>query len=167
MARRAPAIMCILLVLLSCTSSAAGASATVRITWEILPFAVFLGEDSIYSTSIAVSTLIRFEGQTVESITIPGATTLRIVSNTNWTVHVQLVQPDPGEGSEANATWPTGYVYVRTDDGYVPVSTSPQVLCEGRNGIHVLGVDYRLDLPPESLSPGDYWITLVFLVTPG
>ena len=162
-------IAAILLTLFSGSLLAAQASAVVRITWTVLPFAVISldgGED--YSESISVVTEIP-EPTLLDLargyIEIPEAVTLQVMSNTHWTVLVQALSPTLGTSYDGTFTWPVEDLAVGVAGDYVTVSMTPQSIAEGKNGKYTLAVDYRVNVPANGVPEGDYKAVLLYTVT--
>ncbi|HIP99153.1 TPA: hypothetical protein EYH33_01215 [Candidatus Bipolaricaulota bacterium] len=158
-----------LLIGLSASLLGAQATAVVRVSWTVLPFAIISLEGSgEYGDSVVVVTEIP-EPTAFDLargyIELPGAVTLRVMSNTHWTVLVQALSPTLGTSYDGTFTWPVEHLAVGVGGDYVPVSLSPQPIAAGKNGQYLLAVDYRVNVPATGVPAGDYRAVLLYTVT--
>lgn len=147
---------------------AAGATATATIRWEVQPFAVLSLAGKTGRNSVIATTPIPLPGPADYQrgfVEMPEAVRLTVLSNTQWTVFVQALDPNLGTSTDGRFTWPLEALSVGVDGRFVSVSWGPQALIRGGRGAHTVSVDYRITLPDGPLPPGDYRVTLLYTVT--
>lgn len=155
-------------ILLSASLFAAQATAVVKITWTVLPFAVIsldgvdYGESAVAVTTIPEPTAADLARGYVE---IPEAVTLRVMSNTHWTVLVQALSPTLGTSYDGSFVWSIEALEMGVDGEFIQASTSPQPLVSGANGKFEIPVDYRVHVPADGVPEGDYEAVILYTVT--
>jgi|Deesub1362B_J571_1020462.scaffolds.fasta_scaffold04795_4 hypothetical protein len=143
-------------------------SVVVRISWRVLPFALLSldgqewGESAVAATPLPAPTPTDFQRG---YLSLPQAVTLRVISNTRWTVFVQALSPSLGTSYDGTFNWEISALEVGIGGDFLPLSLVPQPLVSGANGSHVLPVDYRVRLPEKALPPGDYQAVVLYTIT--
>ena len=154
-------------LLLSGSLLAAQATAVVKITWRVLPFAVIsLGND--YGQSVVAVTEIPSPTEADLArgyVEIPEAVTLWVMSNTHWTVFVQALSPTLGTSYDGSFEWSIEDLEIGIGGHFLRASTSSQELASGRNGKFELKVDYRAHVPETGVPEGDYQAVILYTVT--
>lgn len=156
-----------LALLFSVSLVAAQATAVVKITWRILPFAVIslggdYGQSVVAVTEVPTPTAADLARGYVE---IPDAVTLRVMSNTHWTVFVQALSPTLGTSYDGRFEWPIDSLEIGLEGRFIQASTQPQELVSGHNGEFTLTVDYRVRVPETGVPDGDYQAVILYTVT--
>ncbi len=147
---------------------AAESSATTRVSWTVLPFAVVGLRGETPGQEVAVTTPLPTptSGDLARGhIEVPGAVSLSVRSNTRWTVLVEALSPSLGSSHDGTFTWPVESLQIGVGGTFVDVSTHPQTLVSGGRGEHDLTVDYRAQLPENGLPSGEYEAIILYTVT--
>jgi len=156
------------------TTLAAESSATTRVSWTVLPFAVIglqdgtSGQAGTSGQGVTVHTTLPAPtaGDLARGyLEAPAAVTLTVRSNTAWTVLVESLSTTLGTSDDGTFDWSVESLQVGVGDSFVNVNTTPQVLASGSRGEHDLSVDYRAQLPEEGLPSGDYEAVLLYTIT--
>mgnify|MGYP000105987920 CR=1 FL=1 len=143
-------------------------SVVVRVSWQVLPFALLSIDGQQWGESAVAITPLPEPTPTDYArgyLLIPQAVTLRILSNTHWTVLVQTLSPSLGSSYDGNFSWEINALEVGIGGVFLPLSPEPQPLISGANGRHDLAVDYRVRLPEGGLPPGEYQAVVVYTIT--
>ncbi len=130
----------IALALLAVSGFAVQRSVEVRASWKVLPYQTLQLNNSRDESSVVAfelpeaTSLDRARGY-IES---EHAVRLHVVSNTPWKVQV-WVRSAQGEAFTS--------LQVRRHGGtYLDLSSQPQILAQGQNGVFEISVDYRISI---------------------
>ncbi|MFO8034907.1 MAG: hypothetical protein R6U88_07140 [Candidatus Bipolaricaulota bacterium] len=158
----------ILILAVGATAAAAEDSASTRVSWTVLPFAVVglqggtPGEEATANTPLPTPTAADLARGYLE---VSSAVGLTVRSNTDWTVQVESLSPTLGTSDDGTFIWSVDSLEVGVGGDFVDVSTDPRVLASGSRGEHELTVDYRVQLPEAGVPSGDYEAVLLYTVT--
>ncbi len=150
--------------------AADSATATVTVSWTILPFqSLTIAGEGESGTSV----VSHFDLRTPTPADIAagyveedGAITLIAASNIPWTVKVHAVEGNMGESYDGTYVKPLSDFLVRANDGeFFPITQFDQTLASGNRGEYKLTIDYKVLLDSDSYKPGDYGLTLVYTIT--
>ena len=125
-------------VLLTVSGFAVQRSVTIRASWKVLPYQTLqLSNSRDDVTAVAVElpdpTPLDVSRGYIES---EHAVRLHVVSNTPWKIQVWI-----RTGGDDSST----ALQVRSHGGnYLDLSSQPQILAQGLNGVFEISVDYRL-----------------------
>ncbi len=150
--------------------AANSSTATVTVTWRILPFQSLTVVGSATPETSVISrfnlkqpTAADFAAGYIEQ---DGALTLVAASNIPWTVNVHALEPNMGTSTDGSYVKPLSDFLVRANGGtFIPISQFDQPLAHGQRGAYRLTIDYRVKLNPVAYKPGDYGLTVVYTIT--
>lgn len=160
------------LTLLLAFPACAGTSttATVEVSWIILPFqsltisGVAAAETSVVSHyDLRQPTEADFALGYIEE---NGALTLSAASNIPWVVKVHALEPNMGRSDDGTYVKPLSDFSLRANGGsYFSITTFDQTLATGGVGVHPILIDYKVKTEKDSYKQGDYGLTLVYTIT--
>ena len=165
-------LLILLLAITSSVSLAAATTATVKVSWKVLPFQslAIAGDDSAGTTvfshfDLRQPTDADFAAGYIEE---QGALTLVTASNIPWTVQVHALESDMGSSDDGTYVKPLSDFSLRANGGaYFAVTRFDQTVANGDVGTHTLAIDYKVQTERESYKDGDYGLTLVYTITSG
>ncbi len=164
------AISLLLSILFSFAAIAAdSATATVTVTWRVLPFQSLTiagkgdsGTSVVSHFDLKAPTAADIAAGYIEE---DGAITLVAASNIPWTVKVHALEGNLGESYDGTYVKPLSDFLVRANDGkFFPIAQFDQTLASGERGSYKLTIDYKV-LLDSGYKPGDYGLTLVYTIT--
>ncbi|MCD5415664.1 hypothetical protein LR032_00925 [Candidatus Bipolaricaulota bacterium] len=148
------------------------ATATVEVSWRILPFQSLTIDGAAGSgTRVVNHHALRQPTESdfaVGFIEVEGALTLIAASNIPWTVSVRAVEADMGRSDDGTFVKHLSAFSLRANGApFFVITQFDQLLASGVAGRHRLTIDYRVELDGESHREGDYGLTLVYTITGG
>ncbi len=163
-------LLILLLAAISSTAFASRTTATVEVSWTVLPFQSLSiagdssGDAAVYSRfGLRQPTEADFAVGYVEE---RSALTLKAASNIPWTVQVHALESNMGSSNDGTYTKPLTDFSLRSNGGsYSSITGFDQTLASGDTGEHTLVIDYKVDTEKETHRDGDYGLTLVYTIT--
>lgn len=148
-------------------------SATVKVSWTVLPFQKLrIVGSSSEGPSVTASyalpqptdfDLARGYLETESAIELSGA------SNIPWKVQVWTENQDMGQSFDGLATKSISDFKLREHGGgsYLTIAREPQVLASGQLGSFEIGVDYLVTLNENGeYRPGNYGLEITYVIMP-
>ena len=160
-------LLILLLAAISSSAFATGATATVKVSFTVLPFQSLsiAGDDSGDATVCS-----RFDlRQSSEADFAVGymeersALTLKAASNIPWTVNVHALESGAATSADGTYAKPLTDFSLRSDGGSSSsIAGSDQTLAGGDTGEYILVIDYNIDTEKGAHRDGDYGLTVVY-----
>ena len=146
------------------------ATATVTVTWTVLPFqSLSIAGEEGSKTSVVSHFDLRAPTPAdlaAGYIEEDGALVLVAASNIPWTVKVHAVESNMGASYDGTYVKPLSDFLLRANEGaFFPITQFDQTLASGTRGEYKLTIDYKVKLNSDSYRPGDYGLTLVYTIT--
>jgi len=137
-------------------------STVVRAQWRILPYQSLQIDNRDAEAGATSSRLVVHEPTALDIqrgfMEHENAIRLHVVSNTRWMVQVWAEQSAVGD-------LPISAIQLRGDSGaFLQLSTTPQVLASGGNGVFELPIDYRIRLEGETSSVAGLGLEIVYTI---
>jgi len=145
-------------------------SATVRVSWTVLPFqelriAGSSSQGSSVSADYAMpqpAALDLQRGYLEETNSVD----LTVNSNIAWKIQVRTDSTNMGQSRDSAVLKPISDFMLREHGGsYFSISNAPQILASGSRGSFDIGVDHRI-LLGNDYSPGTYGLDIVYTIMP-
>ena len=160
-------LLILLLAAISSSAFASGTTATVKVSFTVLPFQslVIAGDDSGDATVYS-----RFDlrqpseaNSAVGYIEKKSALTLKAAGNIPWTVNVRALESDAGTSDDETYNKFLADFSLRSDGGSSSsIAGSDQTLAGGDTGEYILVIDYNIDTEKGAHRDGDYGLTVVY-----
>jgi len=160
-------LLILLLAAISSSAFATGTTATVKVSFTVLPFqSLFIAGDDSDDATVCSRFDLRQSSEAdfaVGYIEERSAMTLKAASDIPWTVKVRALESDSGTSDDGTYAKPlTDFSLCGNGGPYSSITGSDQTLASSDTGEHTLVVDYKVDTEKGTHRDGDYGLTVVY-----